>query len=201
MLFKEIKSVQLLINYKSMDNTIAQAVQDFQKAIEHLKNEFTRLQVGRANASLVESVNVDVYGVSQPVKAIATISIPDPRTIQIQPWDKSNLAPIEKAIVGIGTGLNPVNDGICVRIAIPPLTEERRVDLTKHVKKLAEEARITVRNSRQDAHNAFKKLKGDGDFTEDDLRDADKKLQGKVDDVNKQIDDLAKSKEDDVMTV
>lgn len=185
----------------SVDAAIAKAGEEFNKAIAHLKEENARLQIGRANSSLVENIPVDVYGVSQPIKAIANISIPDPRTIQIQPWDKSNLGPIEKAIVGIGTGLNPVNDGICVRIAIPLLTEERRADLTKHVRKLAEEARITVRNVRQDAHNHFKQLKADSEITEDDLHGADKKLQTKVDEVNKTIDEIAEAKEKDVMTV
>lgn len=185
----------------SYQEIINDAKKDFDKAIDHLKEEFSRLQVGRANASLVENIPVDVYGVSQPVKAVATVSIPDPRTIQIQPWDKSNLAPIEKAIVGIGTGLNPVNDGLVVRINIPPLTEERRTELTKHVKKLAEDAKITVRNARQDAHNQFKQLKDSGEFTEDDVYSADKDLQKVVDDSNTKIDEIADAKEKDVMTV
>lgn len=180
---------------------ISNAVAEFEKAIIHLKEEFGRLQVGRANASLVENVPVDVYGTIQPVKAVANISIPDPRTIQIQPWDKGSLAPIEKAIVGIGTGLNPINDGLCVRINIPPLTEERRAELTKHVKKLAEDARIAVRNLRQDGHNGFKQLKSDGEITEDDLYSYDKDLQKKVDEANAKIDEVANAKEKDVMTV
>ncbi len=185
----------------TVNDSMSKAQAEFDKTIAHLKDEFARLQVGRANASLVENVPVDVYGTSQPVKAVATISIPDPKTIQIQPWDKSNLTPIEKAIVGIGTGLNPVNDGVCVRINIPPLTEERRTELTKHVKKLAEDARISVRNSRQDAHNSIKQLKSDGDLTEDDLYSYDKDLQKKVDDVNSKIDEISDAKEKDVMTV
>ncbi len=184
-----------------LDGVIQKAVSEFDKVIQHLQEEYKRLQVGRANASLVENIPVDVYGATQPIKAVANISIPDPRTIQIQPWDKHMLAPIEKAIVGIGTGLNPVNDGNCVRINIPPLTEERRTELTKHVKKLAEDARISVRNARQDAHNQFKKMKADGEMTEDDLHMMDKKLQEKVDDANKKIDEHSEMKEKDVMTV
>ncbi len=185
----------------SVEQAISKATEDFKKASNHLQDEFARLQVGRASAALVENIPVDMYGNSQPIKAVASISIPDPRSIMIQPWDKGALAPIEKGIVGIGTGLNPVNDGICVRINIPPLTEERRVDISKRVKKLAEEARIAIRNSRQDAHNAFKHMKTASEITEDDLRDADKKLQNKVDDANAQIDQLAKAKEQDVMTI
>ncbi|MFC1616211.1 ribosome recycling factor [Patescibacteria group bacterium] len=185
----------------SIQEAVSKSVHEFNTAIDHLKQEFGRLQVGRANASLVENVSIEVYGATQPMKAVASISIPDPKTIQIQPWDKANLAAIEKAIVGIGTGLNPVNDGNFVRINIPPLTEERRTDLVKHVKKLAEDARISVRNSRQDAHNHFKQLKTGSEITEDDLRDADKDLQKKVDNANEEIAELAKSKEQDVMTV
>jgi len=185
----------------SVDVAISNAVADFQKAVDHLRDEFSRLQVGRASAALVENINVDVYGSSQPLKAIANVSIPEARTIQIQPWDKGSLAPIEKAIVGIGTGLNPVNDGICVRINIPPLTEERRIDLTKTVKKLAEDAKIAIRNSRQDAHNQFKELQKSGDITEDDHKGSDKKLQTKVDDFNNMIDKVSTEKEKDVMTV
>ena len=185
----------------SVQDAISKAQGEFQKARDHLKDEFARLQVGRANASLVENIPVDMYGVSQPMKAVANISLPDGRTIQIQPWDKGALAPIEKAIVGIGTGLNPVNDGTVVRINIPPLTEERRAEVTKHVHKLAEEAKIAVRNARQDAHNHFKHLKGEGEITEDDLYDADKKLQKDVDDANAKIDELASAKEKDIMTI
>lgn len=185
----------------SVQDAISRAESDFAKAISHLRDEFARLQVGRANAALVENVPVDMYGVSQVLKAVANISIPDARTIQIQPWDKSALVPIEKAIIGIGTGLNPNNDGVVIRINIPPLTEERRVQITKQVRKLAEDAKISVRNARQDAHNHFKKLKSDSEITEDDLRDAEKKLQNKVEDANKEIDSVTKSKEQDVMTV
>jgi len=185
----------------NITQAISDAVAAFHKAIEHLKSEFARLQVGRANTSLVENIPVDVYGTSQPIKAMASISIPDPKTIQIQPWDRSNLNEIEKAIVGIGTGLNPLNDGVCVRVNIPPLTEERRIELTKHVKKIAEDARISVRTARQDAHNVIKDLKSKSEITEDDFYKNDKELQSKVDDVNKQIDELADAKEKDVMTV
>jgi ribosome recycling factor len=185
----------------SVESAVSHAVNEFAKAIDHLKSEFGRLQVGRASSLLVENIPVDIYGATQPIRAVANISIPDSKTIQIQPWDKSTLAPIEKAIVGIGTGLNPVNDGICIRINIPPLTEERRRDLTKHVHKLAEDARITVRTLRQDAHNSFKQLKSDGEITEDDLFSANKRLQDRVDEFNKQIDDISKVKETDIMTV
>lgn len=185
----------------SVQDVISKAAAEFDHAVSHLKDEYSRLQVGRANPALIENVNVDLYGVTQPVKAVANISIPDPRTIQIQPWDRSALAAIEKGIVGAGLGLNPVNDGTCVRISIPPLTEERRVELVKHAKKLAEDAKISIRNSRQDAHNQFKQLKANDEITEDDLHDGDKKLQNKVDEANVKIEEVLKTKEQDIMTV
>lgn len=185
----------------SVDQVINAIVLDFEKAIVHLKDGFARLQIGRANPALVENVPVLMYGVSQPLKALASITTPDPRTIVIQPWDKNALAPIEKGIVGTGLGFNPVNDGVVVRISIPSLTEERRAELSKHVRKLAEEAKIAVRNFRQDVINKFKQMKADNEITEDDLHSGEKKLQTKVDDANAKIDAAAKSKEQDVMTV
>jgi len=174
---------------------------EFDKAVHHLKEEFSRLQLGRANASLIEDLNVEAYGSGQPLKGVASISIPEPRAFMIQPWDKSMLGAIEKAITNSGLGLNPINDGGSIRINIPMLTEERRAELAKRVHKLAEDAKISIRNARQSAHNIFKKLKADSDITEDDLHSADSDLQKKVDEVNKNIDELAKSKESDVMTI
>ncbi|MCK9186679.1 ribosome recycling factor [Candidatus Gracilibacteria bacterium] len=183
------------------NEAISNAVKEFEKVVAHLKEEFARLQIGRASAGLVEGANVEMYGVTQPLKNIANISIPDPRTIMIQPWDKSAIVHIEKAIVAMGTGLNPVSDGICVRVPIPPLTEERRTDLTKHVRRLAEDARISIRTARQDALAVFKQLKSKEEITEDDVFSAEKELQVKVDQVNVKIDELSAAKEKDVMTV
>ncbi len=183
------------------DQALNAASLEFEKAAVHLKDEFNRLQLGRANPSMVENVHVEIYGVVQPLKAVASISVPEPRTLVIAPWDKSNLGPIEKGIVGSGLGLNPVNDGIVVRINIPTLTEERRVNLTKVVKKLAEEARIGVRTARHDAHDLLKDLESKSEITEDDLRASVKKLQDKVDAMNSKIDELSRQKEQDIMTV
>ncbi|MBP9771194.1 ribosome recycling factor [Candidatus Gracilibacteria bacterium] len=183
------------------DQVLSVASQEFEKAVAHLKDEFNRLQLGRANPSLVENVHVEIYGAVQPLKAVASISVPEPRTLMIAPWDRSTLAAIEKGIVGSGLGLNPVNDGIVVRINIPALTQERRADLTKVVKKLSEEARIGVRTARQDAQNGLKAMEAKSEITEDDLRGSTKKMQDNVDEINKKIDDLAKQKEQDIMTV
>ncbi len=185
----------------SAEQVLSNCATDFGKAIEHLRHEYAKLQVGRANPAVVEGLMVDVYGAPQPIKNIANISVPEPRSLAIQPWDKGNLVGIEKAIAHSGLGLNPMNDGAAVRINIPPLTEERRADLSKVVKKLAEEAKIAVRNARQDAINKFKQLKNDNQLTEDDVRSYEKKLQDKVDSSNSEIDSLSKGKENDVMTV
>lgn len=174
---------------------------DLDKTTAHLKDEFSRLQIGRASAALVEQIDVEVYGSKQPLKAVATISVPDAKTVQIQPWDKANLGPIEKAIQVSDINISPVNDGAVVRLNIPPLTEERRKDLTKVVHKLAEDARIAVRNARQKAHDAVKNQQKNSDITEDDARHADKLIQEKVDKANQSIEEMAKAKENDVMTV
>ncbi len=184
-----------------IDAEMQQLQAELDKALSHLQDEFSRLQIGRASAALVEALQVDAYGVKQPLKAMATISIPDAKTVQIQPWDKSQLGPIEKAIQISDIGIAPVNDGTSVRLVIPPLTEERRKDLTKVVHRLAEDARIGVRTARQKVHDAIKTMEKDGQLTEDDARGAAKKLQVKVDDVNQKIEEMAKAKESDVMTV
>lgn len=183
------------------DVVIQNAVSGFQNATAHMKEEFAKLQVGRANPAIVDGLNVDVYGSMQPLKAVANVSVSEGTTLVIQPWDKSNITPIEKAIIAANLGLNPTNDGTNIRLVMPPLTEERRRDLAKTVSKLAEDAKIGVRNARQDAHNKFKQMKSDGELTEDDLRSYEKKLQDKVDAANKEIEEAAKAKEKDIMTI
>lgn len=177
------------------------AKDEFAKAIEYLKAEYAKLQLGRASSALIEDVKVEAYGTEQPLKALANISIPDPRTIQIQPWDKGVLNQIDVAIQSAGLNLTPVNDGNFIRINIPPLTEERRAELTKLVHKLAEDCRISIRNARQTAHEAFKKLETDKEISEDDMHHSNKLLQDEVDKANKEIEELAKIKEQDIMTV
>ena len=174
---------------------------EFKKTVDHLKESFSKLQIGRASTTLIEDVKVEAYGTLQPLKAVASVSCPDAKTIQIQPWDKSNLSHIENAIKLSGLNLNPINDGQYVRISIPALTEERRAELTKIVHKMAEEARIAVRASRQTAHEAFKKLESDKKISEDENHGADKKLQDEVDKANKELEDIAKAKEHDIMTI
>ena len=180
---------------------IAHAEELFKKALEHLKSEFSKLQIGRASASLVEGILVEAYGATQPLKALASVIVSDAKSLQIQPWDKSTVSAIEKAILEANIGVTPINDGHSVRISFPPLTEERRKELVKVVHRMAEEGHISVRQARGDGHAAFKELEKKGTITEDDARRAEKHLQEKVDHYNKEIDELAKRKEQDVMTV
>ncbi|MFA5855629.1 MAG: ribosome recycling factor [Candidatus Gracilibacteria bacterium] len=175
--------------------------EDFKKTLEHLNDEFAKLQTGRASASLVEHVMVEAYGSSQPIKNLAGVSIPDSRTIQIQPWDKGLLHAIEKAIQISDININPVNNGLSIILNVPPLTEERRRDLCKVVSRLAEEAKIALRNLRHDAMAMFKRMEASGDMTEDDQKGAEKALQDAVDEANKQVEEMAKKKEEVIMTV
>lgn len=183
------------------DPVIASTTQEFEKVLNHLKEEYSRLQVGRANAALVEHVMVEAYGTTQPLKNVASISVPDAKTIQIQPWDRSIMSAVEKAIQVSDLGLNPVNRGTAILLNIPPLTEERRRDLVKVVNTLAENTRISVRNIRQIAHTKFKDMKQEKQISEDEEIGAQKQLQTKVDAVNSKIAEMAKAKEEGVMTV
>lgn len=180
---------------------ILQAEQEFKKAVDHLKGEFSRLQTGRASPALVEDLKVEAYGAVQPLKALASISVPDPKTLQIQPWDRGVLNAVEKAIQTANLGLNPINDGRVIRVPMPPLTEERRRDLSKVVHQIAENAKISVRNARGVAHNGIRNLEAQKTISEDERRLAEKHLQEKVDHANKEIEELAKKKEQEVMTL
>ena len=183
------------------DDLIATAKAGFQSAVTHMKDGFKKLQIGRANAALVEGVMVEMYGTMQPLKSLANISVPEAKTLSIQPWDKSALAAIEKGIVAANLGLNPVNNGVSIILNMPPLTEERRAEVAKRVRELAEEAKISVRNFRQDAMGAMKRMKDNNEMTEDDVFAEEKRLQEAVDATNKEIDESAKAKETDIMTV
>lgn len=166
------------------------------KAIDHLHLEFSKLQTGRANATLVEHISVEAYGQRMELKAVASISVQDARSIVLQPWDKSVLSAVEKAIQIANIGVNPVNDGIVVRLNFPPMTEERRKQITKVVHQLAEAAKISVRQERQKANDAAKEI-----ADENEKERLQKELQKHVDDANKLIEDSVKKKEQEVMTV
>lgn len=185
-------------NLKDMDQI---DVQKFDKAIDHLKQELSSLRIGRASAGLVENIQVDSYGAKMPLTHVASITIPDPKTIAIQPWDKSTLGAIEKAIQVSNIGLTPNNDGTVIRLNIPPMTEERRKEMVKVVGQLAETARIAVRNVREEILKALKRQEDDGKITKDDAAGEKKKLQEQVDKYNAAIKDIAAAKEKEIMTI
>ncbi len=185
-----------------MAHSLVQKAQtDFQKTLDHLLEEYSGLQIGRASSSLVENLMVEAYGMMQPVKAVASVMVPDGRTVQIQPWDKSMLAALEKAIRDSDLNLNPTNNGLAIILSIPPLTEERRRDLVKVLGRMAEEARISVRNIRQTVMTQLKRMEHEGELTEDELNKAEKDLQEAVNKINLQIDEQARKKEEAIMTV
>mgnify|MGYP001614334644 FL=1 len=174
---------------------------DFDKTVQHLDSEFSGLQVGRASAGLVENMMVEAYGSSQALKALASISVPDAKSVQIQPWDKGLLSAIEKAIQVSDLNINPVNNGLAIILNIPPLTEERRRDLVKVVGRLAEDARISIRNVRHEALTAVKRMEHEGEITEDEQGRAEKQIQEKLEAVNSAIESKTKQKEESLMTV
>lgn len=181
-----------------MDSAITQLEQHLGKTLSHLKAEYGKLQTGRASPTVIEHIPVDAYGQIQPLKAIAGISIADARTIVVQPWDRSIIGSIEKALQKGNLGTNPVNDGVVLRITLPPMTEERRKQLGKTVHVLAEEARIAIRQERQRIHTNVKKDKA---RSEDEHFRFEKQAQELIDKINIEIDQLAKKKEQEVMTI
>ena len=171
------------------------------KTVELLGVSFASVRAGRANAAVLDQIQVDYYGTPTPIQQIATISTPDPRSLLITPWDKSTLKGIEKAIMASELGINPQNDGTCIRLVFPQLTEERRRELAKQVKKYAEEAKVAIRNIRRDAMDSFKTQKKNGDMTEDDVKIAEKDFQKITDDWIKEIDKIADKKEKELFEI
>ena len=171
------------------------------KIIDTLGKSYSTVRAGRASAAVLDRVVVDYYGTPTPVGQIASISTPEPRTLVIQPWDATALKSIEKAIQTSDLGINPTNDGKVVRLAFPQLTEERRRELTKQTHKYAEEAKVAVRNVRREVLEDYKGQKKRSEITEDDLKDVEKDLQKLTDNSIKEIDDLAKGKEKELMEV
>lgn len=171
------------------------------KTAEVLSTQFDTVRAGRANAAVLDQIEVDYYGSPTPIRQIASISSPDARTLLIQPWDGSTLKLIEKAILTSELGINPQNDGRVIRLVFPQLTEERRKELCKDVKKLAEDSRIAVRSIRRDGIDKVKKMEKASEITEDDLKIAEKKLQDLTDKYIKDIDKLADEKEKEIMAI
>lgn len=175
--------------------------EEFSKVIEHLKSELSGLRTGRASTALVEMLQVEAYGSVQPLRDLAQISVPESRQILIQPWDKSIASNIEKAVQTSSLGVNPVNEGAAIRITLPQLTEERRKELTKVAGQHAEAARIAVRNVREAVMKELKRLEGEDIISEDERFRGEESLQKKIDEVNKQIKDIAEAKEKEILTV
>ena len=171
------------------------------KSIDSVNADFASVRAGRANAGVLDRITVDYYGSPTPIQQIAAISSPDPRTLVIQPWDASALKLIKKAIETSDLGINPADDGRCLRLAFPQLTEERRKELVKQIRKYAENGKVAVRNIRRDAVDAFKKKQKAGELTEDDLKQAEKDLQKITDDSCKLLDDMLAKKEKELLAV
>ncbi|ASS75618.1 ribosome recycling factor [Tumebacillus algifaecis] len=172
-----------------------------EKGIGNVKREFASIRAGRATPALLDRVQVDYYGSMSPVNQVANISAPEPRTLVIQPWDKGMLGDIEKAIIKADLGLTPTNDGSVIRISIPQLTEQRRQEMVKMVKKMAEEGRVAIRNIRRDINDDLKKLEKNGEISEDESRRTQEKVQKETDRFIGEIDKLLVAKEAEIMEV
>lgn len=172
-----------------------------EKAINALQNDFATIRAGRANPAILDKVTVEYYGVPTPLNQVGSVSVPEAKMIVIQPWDSSILGDIEKAILKSDIGITPNNDGKCIRLNFPPLTEERRRELAKGISKRGEEAKVAIRGIRRDAIEGFKKQKKDGEITEDDLKDLEDEIQKLTDKFVKEADNIVSAKEKEIMEV
>ena len=172
-----------------------------QKTIEVVMSDFAGVRAGRANAGVLDKITVEYYGTETPIHQVASISTPDPCTLVIQPWDGTLLKAVEKALLASDLGINPQNDGKVIRLIFPQLTEERRKELTKQVKKYGEGGKVAIRNIRRDAMEKFKAMKKKSEITEDDLKELEEDLQKLTDKRCKEIDDLTAKKEAELMAV
>lgn len=184
-----------------MSERVKEYSEKMQKTVDHLAADYAAIRAGRANPHVLDKIKVDYYGTPTPIQQVGNISVPDPRIIQIQPWEKSILKDIEKAIQMSDVGINPTNDGNVIRLVFPELTEERRKDLVKDIKKKGEEAKVAVRNIRRDGNDAFKKLSKTEDVSEDEVKSLEEELQKVTDKFVKSIDGMVDEKSKDIMTV
>ena len=184
-----------------MNEKIKEYNDRMQKTIDHLESEFGTIRAGRANPHVLDKVRVDYYGTPTPVQQVGNLSVPEPRIIVIQPWEKSLLKEIEKAIQMSDIGINPTNDGTCIRLVFPELTEERRKELVKDVKKKGEADKVAIRNIRRDGNDAFKKLTKAEDISEDEVKQLEEQLQKITDQYIKDIDALIETKSKEILTV
>ncbi len=184
-----------------MNTVFAMAEEKMGKTLNALNNEFASIRAGRANAAVLDKVKVDYYGTPTPINQMAAVSVAEARILTIQPWDTSTLHAIEKAIQASEIGINPQNDGRIIRMVFPQLTEDRRKELCKDVKKMAEDSRVSIRATRRDCIDKAKKMEKASEITEDDLKYAEKKLQDITDKYIKEIDKAAEAKEKDIMEI
>ena len=184
-----------------MSTTTDNYKEHMDKTISVLKQDLNTVRAGRANAALLDQIVVDFYGSPTPVKNLSNISVPDPRTLMITPFDPSSIKAIEKAIMTSNLGINPSNDGRNIRLVIPVVTEERRKELTKVIKKMGEDSKVAVRNSRRDANDTIKKLEKAGELTEDDVKDEQEEVQKMTEKCMKEIDQIVAAKEKELMEI
>jgi len=183
------------------DEVLASCKDDMDKTIGAFKRELSHVRTGRANTALLDGIHVDYYGAKTPLNQVATLSAPEPTLLVIQPFDKASVAAIEKAIKASDLGLNPQNDGKLIRVPVPPLTEERRRDLVKHTRKLAEDYRVSVRNHRRDSLEMLKELEKERTITEDDRRHAAEKIEVATKEAVERLEKTLKAKEEEIMAV
>ncbi len=184
-----------------MDILLSTTEEKMQKTVKLLNQEYSELRAGRANANVLDKIRVDYYGTPTPIKQMAAVSVSEARILTIQPWDKSTIQSIEKAIQASDIGINPQNDGTTIRLVFPSLTEERRKELSKDVRTMAEASRVASRSIRRDAIEKAKKMEKASEITEDDLKDAEKEIQDYTDKAIKNIDQLADEKEKEIMSI
>jgi len=170
-------------------------------AIQHLKRELARIRTGRASTALLDEIRVDYYGTPMPISQVATLGVPEPRMLTVQPWEETMVPVIERALLQSDLGITPSSDGKLIRLPMPPLTEERRKEFVKQSHKAGEEARVSIRNARRDAVDAIKKLQKDGDVSEDDAKRAQDQVQKMTDQFGHQVDEILKRKDEEILEI
>lgn len=182
-------------------DVISKTRSNMEKSVDSLKKDFSRVRTGRASVSLLDDIRIDYYGTPTPLNQVGTLAVPEPRLITISPWEKKLLPEIEKAILKSDLGLNPSSDGIIVRLSIPALTEDRRKEMGKTVKKMGEDSKVAIRNIRRDSNEVLKKMEKAKEITEDDLKRAEKEVQDLTDLYVKKIDEVVAHKEKEIMEI
>ena len=184
-----------------MKELIERSEEKMTKTLSNLEEDYQGIRAGRANPHLLNKIMVEYYGVPTPLQQVGNVSVPEPRVLQINPWEKSLIKPIEKAILASDIGITPSNDGVSIRLVFPELTEERRKDLAKDIRKKAEAAKVAVRNIRRDANDSLKKMEKNSEITEDELKEGNDKIQKMTDKYTAKIDQTAETKTKEIMTV